>query len=142
MSSYRGTSREFFDILVDAVARGKDGSKYDELAEWLFSIGTSGRAAHMGDIHKDYQKSVGQVLALLPEVIVLLSPESFNETTDGKRYVDKLCDLGRYASGLQAVVACQGRDSQWDVEYLVGRTNSPVLVTLRSIFPEARVQHI
>jgi len=130
-------------IVVEASHKGKDRGKYDRLEAWLRSaLSARGSAARMGSLQKDFRKSVGQALAALPEVIVLMSPDDFDTMTEGQTYIDKLVEVLNYASNLRAIVACQGNDEEWCVQYLVGRAGSDTLALLQAIFPEARVRTV
>jgi hypothetical protein len=133
----------FLRIVCEAAHKGKDRGKYDRLEAWLRSaLSVRGSAARMGSLQKDFRKSVGQALAALPEVIVLMSPDDFETMTEGQTYLHKLAEVLEYASNLRAVVACQGNGDDWRVQYLVGRVGSDTLALLQSIFPEAQVRTV
>ena len=119
-----------FQALLDEVADASSRSrgKFRPLESWLSEVaGVRAKATFLSSLRKQYAARVGQTLSALPELVVLLSPESWaKRQSSGELYVERLEALVRYATGLQAVVACVGQEHRWTVEYVVGRQGVPL----------------
>ena len=112
-------------------------SKFTPFVEWL-----SGRLdrkvanpSYLSDLSKQYAGRVSQTLRAAPEVIVLLSTDPWDKAqSTGDPYVERLEQVVRDATGLEAVVACHGKPGSWRVEYVVGPQNSSLRRALAEAF--------
>lgn len=128
------------DSLPDLSRR--DGHKFAALEKWVASsVNRRAKATYVSSIQKQYTARVGQALAGLPQVMVLLCSESWAKTSwSGKPYVTRLEALVRYATGLEVVIACVGQERQWMVEFVVGLDSSGLRRALAAAIDE-RVDH-
>jgi hypothetical protein len=125
--------QEQLDSLPDLGTRSR--GKFATLEKWVErKIQRSARATYVSSLRKQFTARVGQALAGLPQVMVLLCPESWAKPqASGHAYVERLEALVRYATGLEAVVACVGEERRWTVEFVVGLASSELRADLARV---------
>ncbi len=107
-------------------------------------MGLKVETTYLSSLRQQFTARVGQALVHMPEGLLLLAPESFEQTTrDGSSFVDKLARVVAWAPRLQVIVACVVADGAApQVEYVIGPQDSEAFAKCRASFPDARARPV
>ena len=138
-------SETFADEFIEQLSscKGQETStsntKFKQFETWFEAqTGRSVAVTYLSSVGKEYRARVGAAVMGQPDVIVLLS----SETWAGSAYIAKLEDLVRYIGRLGALVGCVGHGHEWRVDVVVGGEDSSVQQALARAFPRAESHRV